>query len=823
MIGILKKVLQTKLSLMNQLLGFFAVFSVYLGEIISALYLSTTNKMLPALVVIIFQIIGYGVAGVFFYFAIKKVKPIDSYAFIDSSIDHESTNQDVTKKEGKGSLITTIMNIFLGIGIMNLFKYAVPLLIGVDKDVMFFVAIVLIVLAIMLLNIFMVISWLIVHNKTDYDQYLYFFFKGFKVYLGSLKFIMMSFLTVIIIGLLMTLLTLWVWPSLSETTFSPIFIIFIKYTGNACLIAAMLLFLVRLMTVIYENEFEYATTKKTPISYMLSALFLFFAVAILIPTSVNIIEKEYETIITKAEDYRSEGKLYLCGNEYKKAYALIQAYSGYLMQIQTQKDKKATEAQITRVKGEADVLFRKAYEFYPNSDKIYYLDALRYKEQSITQAVTALQNAKKYNTNFREADLLLLEVSNEMDNAELSRLTADVLITNEVFVKVGTLNDMSRNKMEKESEQIEAYNKVCLENITTIAYDYYNNKLFDEAMIELQMIQEILPKDVVTNYLIAMTDLELKSDNKQYTTAIEAAQTILEQYPNEPWAQELYSGVTLRAGNQNVMDVALKEAYEKNPNNLDIAEQYAYSILKKNYASSYYEVTEQAEIVVDEILAKDGERWFALYCQSLIQLYKGEYENSMISFNQFGNLIIEDMDLFDMYDELFNTYVIKYANRMVMDPVAIEILDTSDSVDAFTYSYTMGAYGTMNGQNDQEATITFLADALDYNPNFSKLYYMIGNAYMEIGYMNDDRESYSSAEDYYIESLQLLPNDPYAWFALGHAYKNQESYEDAMGAFQKTLDLMPAEDHQSDHFGVSIHAYHQLAEIQGVIAAKEGQ
>lgn len=184
---------------------------------------------------------------------------------------------------------------------------------------------------------------------------------------------------------------------------------------------------------------------------------------------------------------------------------------------------------------------------------------------------------------------------------------------------------------------------------------------------------------------------------------------------------------------------------------------------------------------------------------------------------------MEEEDLFSFYDELYNTYVIKYARRMAMDGKAKEVLSSGGSADAFTYHYIMGAFGTMSNEVDTLGTIDHLTLAIEYNPSFSKLYYMIGNAYMEYGYHQNHPESYVLAEDYYKKSIRIFSNDPYAWFALGHSYKKQERYEEAMGAFQKTLTLMPAQDHQSDHFGVSIHSTYQIRELEDILASKEGQ
>jgi len=802
----MKQVIQIKPGRMNQLLGFFAVFIMLMSEFIGALYLTMLNKTIPIVIYVILHVMGYIVGGYLLYFAIVKLAKMTDVNSVGGNMR---------------SGFVFVMNIFLGVGGAVCLNYALPKVLVLQRDSQFFIALGVMVVGVILLGIFGVTAWLIARNDVQSSQYFQCFFKGIGLFFTNPTYGLTNAISILSIGSIIVYLERMVWPSLFLTKFSPLLVVFYKSITSAALLGMVALFLVRVMVVLYSDKAVFQAEKKSPLGFILAGLCFVGVFVTILPKSDYGVVAEYETIIATAEAFRTEDNLYLCGNAYKKAYALIKAYNGYLLDMQVQKDKKATPEQITRVKGEADALFRQAYDFYPNSGKIYYLDALRNAEKSPESAVAILENAKKYDPNFSEINLLILSLTREADQMDIKKSEAKSLITKGVYIDLGNLNSMSFKDIEKNLETIDEYTQVCLENITTIAYDYYNNQLYSEAMVELQGIKEILPKDIVTNYLIAMTDLELKADNKVYTTAVEAAQTILSQYPDEKWAQDLYSGVTLRAGNQNVMDVVLEESYQKNPNDLDIAEQYAFSILKKNYNSAYYEVTQQAEVVIDKILEKDSERWFAIYCKSLIELYKGEYESSISHINAFSDLIVEDKSLFSIYDELYNIYVYKYAKRMTIEVLAAESLNNSEHIDAFTFHYIMGAYSTM--LSDFDATITHLNEAIKYNPSFSKLYYMMGNAHMEYGYRNADPASYVIAEEFYTKSIQIFESDPYAWFALGHAYKNQQRLEEALSAFQKTLTFMPAEDHQSDYFGVSIHSTYQIAEIQGILSTKEAK
>ncbi len=805
MIGILKQIFLMKSGPVNRLLGFAAFFTILLGGVFGALYLAATLKVLSGAASVVIQIAAYLAGGVVLYYAIIRLRTDDS--------------QDASKN----SLIPFLLNFLVGLFFAFLMRGSAQVLMQFGLDLIFYLNIILMLVGIFGIGVSALSAWLIANNSAGRHQMHLYLFKSLSLYFGKIKFLIISFFVILVTALAVVIVDDILWPNFQALNFTPLLLIFYKTTATACIMAAAILFLMKAAYVIHADNIIYEPEGRSLVGFVLSGLILVGIIYVSFPKMTNLVEEEYSRIISQAEQYREEGKLYLCGNAYKKAYALTKAYNGYLMEIQVAKDKDATDEQKNRIRNEANTLFREAYEFYPNAGLIYYLDGLRILEENQGAAINAFSSAKQYEPDLYQADLLVLELANAMNHEELMHQTADSLIQSEVYSKEPILNALSSRKIEAALESVAVYQQVAMENITTIAYDYYDNQLYNEAMGELQAIKEILPKDIVTNYLIAMTDLALKADNKTYTTAIEAAETILNEYPDEAWAQDLYTGVTLRAGNQAVMDEALKEAYDRNPDDLDVAEQYAYALLRKNYSSSYYDVTEEAETVVDRILEKDGERWFANYCKALIELYKAAYDSSINYFNRFNSLIIEDRDLFSIQDELYNIYVLKYARRMAMDQQAAEVLNGSDSVTGFAYNYIMGAFGTMSNQIDNMGTIDYLKRAVAFNPNFSKPYYMIGNAYIEYGYRNSELQSYLEAEQYYDRSIQIFEEDPYAWFAMGHCYKKQERYEEAKGAFQKTLSYMPAQDHQSDHFGVSIHSTLQITEIERILAEQEGQ
>ena len=802
MIEILKQTIRMKSGLVNQLLVFAAVFIVLLGELIGAMNLATTYNTMPGLMMLLIRLMLFGLGSLVLYYGMGQVNQTD-----------EATGS---------SLMPFLLNSVILLGACHLMVETSVRLLVFDLGLVWLLAGVLYGISLLAIGIGALCLWLVATNEPGGSQVDRYMLRALRLYFQNNDLLTFSLLTVFITSIFIIFLELIFWPAIIQLDHTPLLILFYKTASNACILSASILWLTKGTMIILGDESHYEAQGNSPFGFIIAGLFLVVIIAVNMPNRPQLVEDEYNEIVAQAEVYRAEGQLYLTGNAYKKAYAMTKAYKAYLMEREVVKDNEATDEQKNRVRNEANTLFREAYDFYPNGAMIYYLDGLRTMEENPGAAMNAFTSAKTYDPSLYQADLMKLKLAKEMNQEDLIDEMVQELLVSGIHTGESNMNTFGLRRIERALEAVEAYEETALENITTIAYDYYNNQLYPEAMAELQVIVQILPKDMVTNYLIAMTDLELKADNKTYTTAIEAAETILNEYPGEAWAQDLYAGVTLRAGNQAVMDEALKEAYRRAPNDMDVAEQYAYSLLKKNYSASYFEVTEEAEAVVDQVLAQDQDRWFANYCKGLICVYKGDYEVAIKHFNHFQAQIIEDPSLFSIYDELYNTYVMKYARRMTMDPLAVEVLNTSEMVDGFTYNYTMAAFGTMSHEVDIMATIDYLDKAIAFNPRFSKPYYMLGNAYMEYGYHKSQPEFYGEAVSYYDRSIQIFEEDPYAWFAIGHAYRKQERYEEAMGAFQKTLTYMPAEDHQTDHFGVSIHSHYQIAELERLIAEKEG-
>ena len=809
--GFFRHAVKSRTSLGIAILGLLVPFSIFFGNFANILFIMFKQQAVPSILNVIFKLSGIVFGSVFFYLLLIKLK---------------GNNSDAQgKSERKNApLWVFCLNFFFGICLIQSLKYLLPLVYRPELTIAFFSSVLVLFLIIVLLIVFLTVSWLIVQDLTGMHGYFGVFLKGMKLCFSRLSFLLIMFS----LGILSLIINLFLYEEvrnfLHGTAMSSMLSLFYRNTVVSCVIGAFLILFVKIINAYAVNLTENNKNSSYIPGLIILLLSTFGMVYTLVPmtgTIYNEIDKQYGQMISSAEVYRTEGKLYLCGYEYKKAYALTQAFKGYLYSLQLQKDDKLTEKAKSELRASMDLSFKNAYDFYPNGGIVYYLDAMRQIETNPSNGISLMEYASRLAPDFHDSSFELLGLYQQNNTKEKTREIIDSLIGDENFIRPASLNRMGLDTINRLLDKYNENEKLCLENFTTNAVFYYENQLYPEAMAELARIQQVLPDNLVVNYLIAITDLEIKTDNKPYDAAINASQNILKQYPDEQWAQDLAAGVAIRAGNQSVMESSLQKSYEKNPDNLDNAEQYAYSLLRKNNDFNFTDSAKQAEAIIDGILSKADNRWFSYYCKAVIELFKRDYEKSLDYMTKFSGIIMEQPDVHSIYDDFYNLYVLKYCALMQSDGKATEAINKREDSNPLMFNYAYGAYYWRI--KDFENGEKFLKSTIDNAPDFSKPYFLLGNVYFEQGGTQNKPEYFVKAEEQFHKSLSLFPEDPYTWFSLGHVLKRMERFEEALGAFQKTLSYMPAEDHGTDHFGISIHSTYQVQEIKDLLKKKEGQ
>ena len=816
MISLINQASKVKSSIIVLLLGLLVPFSVFLGDFLNVLYVVFRLTTVAPILFIVFRLIGIFTAGFFLAILLRK-----------TSLNQGSQDTAEKKPGGNSSFFVIVMNFFFSILLLEIVKFLLSSQNNTPFSANTVITLILLLLVILLNVLFITVSWFISESPTGISRYPGAILCGLQhcfrrpAYLITMMLLWSASIAAVL------LIYLILWKLISGSSMSALLSAFYLGAMICCIIGTALIFSLKLAKITFSDVIHSAqeSTGKGNVVFGGILILLLFSVTIFgfIPRTGNALDQINSSIITcveRAEQYRNKDNLYLCGAEYKKAFALNQALQSYLSNLELYLDKNLSDEKKIELTNLSNQAMATAYEFYPNSSDILYLDGMRsMNSANIADAILKIEKAKGIKPVFGEANPELLDLYIQNQEKPKTGVVIDTIIESGSLLQTSALDKISMTASKKLLEQYTEKGKIYMESITAIAMDYYENQLYPEAMTLLTTIQKYSPDAIDVNYLIAMTDLEIKTDGKRYDVAIEACRKILALYPEEAWAKDLLTGVTIRAGNQEAMDQTIQTAYQENPDNLDTAEQYAYSLLRKTGSYDFTETDKMAEIVIDENLKKAEDRWFSYYCKALLDLKKRSFETSVSAFEKFSDLIESDESLLAQYDEMYNQYILKYAYFLKYNtPAASEFMQTKETTNPYLYQYVYGAYywsikDFENGKKHMEA-------AVDLRPELSKSYFLLGDLYFEEGFRKKNNDYYLSAETNYKKALSIFQEDPFAWFSLGHVLKNMNRYEEALGAFQKTLTYMPAEDHASDHFGVSVHAAAQVQELKAVLDKK---
>lgn len=826
---LIKQALQAKTSIVMLLLSILVPFTVFLGDFLNTLYLVLRQKAVVPLLFVTFQLLAILVAGFFLSMLLLRIRhrdneASDAQASAEAQLPSDSQNLTGKKSGKKVSFHIIMMNFFFP---MVLFE-AIKLLLANQNQLQItansILTLVMLFIGVLLTVIFIAVSWFISENSAGIKGYPGAILQGLRFcFLRPAYLIIMLMLWTVTFAAGLVLYFV-LWKLISQSSMSALLSSFYLGAMISCIIGAALVFSLKLSKAAFKDIAPASGKGNAAIGGIIMLLFFAAVVYGLLPRTGNVLDQinsNIEDSINLAEQYRNEENLYLCGTEYKKAFGITQALQSYLYSLEITKEKNMADGRKTELTALSDQAMATAYEFYPNSSTIFYLDGMRRINQANpSDALVKMETASGIKPVFKAANGILLDLYIQNPKKPEAVKIVDAMIANSTLIQSDSLDKIgtaaSKKLVQKYTEKSNSY----MESITAIAMDYYENQLYPEAMNVLTQIQKYSPDALEVNYLIAMTDLEMKTDGKKYDVAIQACQKILQQYPGEAWAEDLLTGVTIRAGNQEAMDQTIQKAYQNNPENPDIAEQYAYSLLRKNSSFDIAETDKTAETVVDNVLKKADDRWFSYYCKAILELKKKSFESSITAFEKFSDLIEKDETLLAEYDDFYNQYILKYAYLMKINVQgAKDILQTKETTNPFLYQYVQGAYYW--SIKDFENGKKFMEAALNLNSSLSKPYFLLGDVYFEEGFRKKNVDYYTIAETNYRKALSIFKEDPFAWFSLGHVLKNMERYEEALGAFQKTLSYMPAEDHSSDHFGVSVHAAAQVQELKAILDKKE--
>jgi tetratricopeptide (TPR) repeat protein len=553
---------------------------------------------------------------------------------------------------------------------------------------------------------------------------------------------------------------------------------------------------------------------------VLGSLAILFILSISKMPSTDIILDIIDNEESRATELNNSGKSHLAGQLYKNVYMERNYLKLYLDMELALNEEKMTDENKNKIRNEFNNYGNTSFRNNPGNKILYYILSQREKSNNNQQNyIINLEHAVKLGLDSPEFIMELMTAYKDASDDDKVQNYANMLIKSKSFLKVDNLLNLSNGRkksiIKKQAKHLED-NKDFL---SLTALNYYENKLYQEAMNELDVLIAMFPDNLSINYLIAMTDLELKEDRKPYTKALEAADRILKQYPDDEWAKELKAGIALRAGNRDALISSLKSAYDANPDDHEIAEQYAYSLIKQNTSFSLSEADIKAYDIFSKILSEDEERWFSLYSLSVLELKKANFTASLDYLKRFLDTVIDLDEVFTYYDDFYYLYAQKYSELCKRGNDAIKVLEEKKDDDETTYNYIYSIFywDTKDYQSGLE-NINKLIGAVD---NLSKPYYVRGNIYFENAFINNVPDNYEKAIENYNKALTIFEEDPYTLYSLGHVYKKMGNLEEALATFKRALYYMPKEDHAVDHFGVSIHSTYQIDEITRTLKERQ--
>ena len=831
-----------RISFLTRLFALFVPLWLYMGGFGNVLYIELKQDAVPLVLNIAFSLTGILLSAVFYCLMMKRFSAVTSRKEADIQADAQSVceaeadaEENIVVKVGeskkkKPSFAVLFLNYFFGLAVVLTVKQFMPGLSIPRNSVIFYFNLGGLVILAFLFMVFLAVSWEIARGEAQTNEYAGLLKNAVKLlFCRAYFFAKIFFLTFFAFASSLALHII-LWTLLKKTSLSPLLSYFYRGVSVSCLSAFFLIFLFSIIASPPDSPVNAGQGKKKGTKAI--PAFIFFIICLIaalyniVPhkDSVNeAIKKEYGRIVENAEAARASDMLYLCGTGYKEAYALTQAVISYLLLQEAEKSKDMTDAIRSESRNKSLEMLKTAYEFCPKGGLIHYFDALRQIKTNPYNGAALLEKVAEAYPGFADSYFILLDLYKLNKKADKIKRTSNEIIKNETFVRPLSMDQLSLGTIKRLINEYEEKGRTSLENVPATALCLYENKLYEEAMEELLLLRKFLPEDLAVNYLIAVTDLEIKWDNKRYTDALEASQRIMELYPGEDWAVDFAIGVAIRANNHAEQEKLIKDAYSRHPEDFDIAEQYAYSLLQKNPGFNYTDNAAQAEKIIDGIIGRDENRWFAQYCKSIIELFKTDYESSISHFEKFCDILSENAGLHGFYDDFYNLYALKYAEILKSDirGKSLEALNKMENADLFLYNYIQGVFCWRKAE--YESGEKFMQAAVDIRPDLSKPYFILGSICFEIAGTLNRHEYYAKAEDQYRKALAIFPEDPYAWFSLGHVLRKTGRLNEAMGAFQKTLTYMPSEDHATDHFGISIHSVYQIEEIKSLIDKKGGQ
>jgi len=220
-------------------------------------------------------------------------------------------------------------------------------------------------------------------------------------------------------------------------------------------------------------------------------------------------------------------------------------------------------------------------------------------------------------------------------------------------------------------KEIESGDEFFIESRTLGAYLFRQEERFAEALVMLDELLEVSPKDVkLLNFQAA-----LYRDNGQLFKAVDSVERILEIEPENDrhWFSK---GVYLdEAKKRSAALVAMRKAIELNPANANALNYLGYSLAEMKSELG------EAEKLIKRAIEVEGENGYFIDSLGWVYFQMGDYERAVVTLERAVSLVPGDAVILEHLGRAYAALGKKEKAREVLDK-ALSLAPDSDDVEA---------------------------------------------------------------------------------------------------------------------------------------------
>lgn len=566
-----------------------------------------------------------------------------------------------------------------------------------------------------------------------------------------------------------------------------------------------------------------ASRKSVPRPLITAAALLALSAGILlIPRDENI----YTQLAKHAEEHRRQAdalseteEVSEQGRQYRKAAVTYGAMSEFMAGESVRYDKRMDEAEKKKKMDEYSGRIQKLFTLEDQNTILQYLNGVRlFNSGDIGQAAVSMKNAYEQLSDFACVRFDYLKTCVETKDAlSLQAVTEDIIRSGEFSCKPliespkAYLTEKSRNEV----QQLFLHN---LALSTGIAQDYYENKLYTEAQVELDKLFVYLPENDFVDRLMALVDLELKADGKPYDTALKAAERLKNRYPEDKEMLLFCASVEWSAHSREQALATMLDCQMRFPQDIQVAENYLSMLFESIGTNKMNDFDRQSEIMADRTLEIAPDSWFSYWVKACLLLKQMNFPAALQNLVAFSKILEPYGELRQDYDDYIYRFAYEYA-AYFKKPEAVAALEAIREECSFAYCYIQGIYSLNVDQYEQADN--YMSQIIKNSGEFAKVRFTLGSIAYEQSIATQQPDLYKKAEAEYKASLLICPENAYCWFSLGLLYDRMKEYELSLGAMRKASALLPYLDHRSDSKGVSYHSAKLVKQLEKYLADAE--